>query len=143
MTDAYIPFSNKQKIARLIEVEGVEVLIRLQKPLEEPPESVKVTFEMKDGVPTLNYDDSWQEFGTCVIVESWSEATGTVITQGIRKALDQSDEQFSFSARYLLNSGTDEQWVEILKARKVDKVIKMTCGPVPSFVEPTVKKEKK
>lgn len=131
----------KQKIARLINMDGIDVLIRLQKPFEEPPENVKLQLQMVNGKPKV-YVEDWQEFGTCVIVESWSDATGCVFTHGIRKSDEQSDDQFTSAAKYLLNVGTDDQWIDVLKRRKIDKMLNLVCRPVPKFNEPKVKKEK-
>lgn len=143
-----------QKLSRTIELDGLELLLRLQKPFEEPPEDLglPLNFELDEENNLISFDmvfqdpEDWMEFGTCLIVEAWSEATQSVITQGIRKAEHQTDEEFTFGVRYMLNRGTDEEWIEVIKNRKLDKILKVACNNEAAlYQEPKVtdKKEDK
>lgn len=138
-----------QKLFRTLIVDGVEVLIRLQKPFEEKPDDDDMAGFIMDSEGVMRElseveGDAWMEYGTCIIVEAWSEASQSIVTQGIRKSETQSDEEFAFGARYMLNNGTEEEWLDVIKKRKLDRVLKLACNNKSAkYIEPTVKQMKK
>lgn len=138
----------EQKIVRQLKLGDLDLIIRLQKPFEEPeggaPVSVTFRINTRTGETTEIPDESYIEYGTAIVIEAWSNVTESVVTQGITKGEHQTEAEFAFGARYMLNNGTDEEWIEVLKARKLDKVFKLACDNTEcKFKEPTVKTKKK
>lgn len=138
-----------QKLFRNITVDGIDVLIRLQKPFEEKPDEDDMAGFIMDSEGVMRSieeveGDAWMEFGTCIIIEAWSDASQSIVTQGIRKSETQTDEEFAFGARYMLNNGTEEEWLDVIKKRKLDRILKIACNNKSAkYVEPTVKLKKK
>jgi hypothetical protein len=142
-----------QVIARLLELDGMHLLLRLQKPFEEPPEdnTIKVKIEIVDGKPKVTpipktnpNDESYIKYGTALIVEAWSEATKSVVTTGIKKPNDQSEEAFQFGVRYMLNHSTDRELINVLRIKGLDKQLKFQCGlDDTAVVIPTYKRLEK
>jgi hypothetical protein len=137
-----------QKISRIIQFGDLNLLIRLQKPFEEPPDAEEMTGFIVDTEGKISefegFDgDTWMEYGTCLIIEAWSEASQSIVTQGIRKNDTQTDEEFAFGARYMLNNGTDEEWLEVITKRKLDKILKLTCNNTSGKVADKILKQKK
>jgi hypothetical protein len=135
-----------QKIVRQIKLGDLDVMIRLQKPFEEPEDgkvNISLRIDTKGNISEVP-DESYIEFGTAIVVEAWSDVTNSVVTQGIRKSDGQTEAQFAFGAQYMMNNGTDKQWLEVLQARRIDKVLTLACCNKPiKFAEPTVKQKKK
>lgn len=126
-----------QVIARLLELDGMQVLLRLQKPFEEPPEdnAVEIKIELVNGKPKATplpirnpNDESYIKYGTALIVEAWSESTKSVVTTGIKKPFDQTEEAFQFGVRYMLNHSTDRELINVLRIKGLDKQLKFQCG---------------
>lgn len=132
-----------QVIARTIELDGKQVLVRLQKPFEEPAydQSLTVKVKLKDGKPVLEQvppkrkDDSYIVYGTVLVLEAWSDATKSVVTTGIKKTSDQTEESFSFGVRYMLNNSTDAEIVEVIKAKRLDTQLKFQCSDLDTAVK--------
>lgn len=106
-----------QVIARLVDLDGMQVLVRLQKPFEEPPDE-------DNGQPKGNYI----RYGTALVIELWSDATKSVITDGIKKPNDQTEEAFQFGVRYMLNHSTDKEIAHVLKLKGIHTRLRYQCG---------------
>lgn len=120
-----------QVLSRVITMDGIQLLVRLQKPFEEAPyeeqESSKaVQVKIVNGKPVQvkPKEEYVPEFGTCLVVETWCDATKSVITTGIPKPPDKTPEQFSFGVRYMLNNSTDEEIIEVLKIKRLHLQLK-------------------
>lgn len=104
-----------QKICRFINLDGKQIIVRLQKPFDEPP----------DDEDELQF---WEPYGTVVVVETWSKATGTVVGIPIFKPEDQSDEFYSYAVRSMLNFASDDQILLFLRAKKIDRTLKFIAN---------------
>jgi hypothetical protein len=119
-SDPETKIGKPQVIARLVNLDGMQVLVRLQKPFEEAIED-----ENKKPNPK---DESYIKYGTALIAEVWSDATRSVITDGIKKPYDQSEEAFQFGVRYMLNHSSDEEIAHILKLKGIHTRLRYQCG---------------
>jgi hypothetical protein len=133
--DAESKIGKPQVIARLLEIDGRQVLIRLQKPFEEPPEDYTVLTTNKAGKRVIEArkapvytDDSWIQYGTALIVEAWSDATKSIVTTGIKKPHDKTEEEFAFGCRYMLNHSSDTEIIHILRLKRLDFQLKYQLG---------------
>lgn len=124
-----------QKISRNIKLNGLDILIRLQKPLEEPSENDPNNYIFTESGDSFVADIE-HDYGTCIIIEAWSEATQTVMTQGIHREPEQANEDFEFAARYFLNKATDEEWLDTLNKKGVLKLLQATCVNGSTYEEP-------
>ena len=141
-----------QKICRVVDLDGLEVVVRLQKPFEELAQEITMLFNLDFDVEsnTFSLDSSikqpdieFETYGTCVVIEAWSDVTESVISHGIIASEGQTQEEFAFSVRYMMNNGSDEEWLEVLRNRGIDKVLKFACNNASAFVKDKVVKEKK
>ena len=133
--DSEAQIGKPQVIARLLEIDGLQCLLRLQKPFEEPPEDTTSCVIDKTGkkhiqtVKAQKYkDDEYIQYGAALIVEAWSDATKSVVTTGIKKPHDQTEEAFAFGVRYMMNHSTDTELVNILRIKRIDQQLKFQLG---------------
>jgi hypothetical protein len=118
-----------QVIARLIIIDGMQVLVRLQKPFEEQNEDKP--------------DEEYIHYGTALICEVWSDATKSIITEGVKRPREQTEEAFQFGVRYMMNHSSDEELIHVLKIKGVHTRLRFQCGlddtkvvlPVPPRLE--------
>ena len=118
--DAEDKIGKPQVLARLISLDGMQVLVRLQKPFEEPPEDDNAKRDPKD--------ESHIRYGTALIAEVWSDATKSVVTDGIKKPQDQTEEAFQFGVRYMMNHSTDAEIAHVLMLKGIHKRLRFQCG---------------
>lgn len=131
-----------QVIARLIEMDGKQLLVRLQKPFEEPTydDTLKVKVTINKGVPKVTpvvkppKDDSYIRYGCALVVECWSEATKSVVTVGVKRTPQQTEEEFAFGVRYMMNHATDDEIVNVLRTKSLDIQLKYQCSDFDSAV---------
>jgi hypothetical protein len=107
-----------QVIARCLEIDGRQVLVRLHKPWQGDISDIKVEVPVQ----------------TILIVESWSLSTKSVVSVEITRPPKVSEEQFSYGVRYMMNHASDLQLITIIKNRKAEGIIKFTCGKLDSSV---------
>lgn len=119
-SDAEAQIGKPQVLARLIYLDGMQILVRLQKPFEEPPEDDDKKPDPKD--------ETHIRYGTALIFEVWSDATKSVVTDGIKKPHDQTEEAFQFGVRYMLNHSTDAEIIHVLKLKSIHKRLRFQCG---------------
>lgn len=112
--DPEVKIGTPQIIARTINLDGMQILLRIQKPFEEASEDDKSTDHIK--------------YGTALIVEMWSDATKSVITEGIRKPQDQTEEAFQFGVRYMMNHSTDLEIAHVLILKGIHTRLRFQCG---------------
>lgn len=130
-----------QVLARVITMDGIQLLVRLQKPFEEAPyeeqpKPTQVKIIAGKPVQVKPIDESYLQFGTCLVVEAWCDATKSVITTGIKKPRDKTEEQFAFGVRYMLNHSTDAEIIEVLKIKGIHNQFKyQTCNKEDPKVE--------
>jgi hypothetical protein len=103
-----------QVIARTIMLDGMQVLVRLQKPFEEELEEDKGKTQIK--------------YGTALVVEVWSDATKSVITEGVKKPSNQTEEKFQFGVRYMLNHSSDAEIAHVLTLKGIHTRLRYQCG---------------
>lgn len=141
-----------QILARFLELDGRQVLVRLQKPFEEAeytdtPKRAIIKAD-EHGIREVP-DESHIRFGTALIVETWCDATKSVITTFIKKPNNFTEEAFSLGVRYMMNNASDSDIVEVIKLKKLDQQIKFQMGkddselilPVPPKTPPRKKKK--
>jgi len=112
--DPEIKIGLPQVIARTIMLDGIQVLVRLQKPFEEQIEDDK--------------NDNQIRYGTALIVEVWSDATKSVITEGVRKPKDQTEEAFQFGVRYMMNHSSDAEIAHVLMLKGIHTRLRYQTG---------------
>jgi hypothetical protein len=105
-----------QVIARTLMLDGMLVLVRLQKPFEETIEDAKGN--------AINQ----VKWGTALIVEVWSDATKSLITEGVRKPKDQTEEAFQFGVRYMMNHSSDQEIAHVLMLKGIHTRLRYQCG---------------
>jgi hypothetical protein len=135
--DAEEKIGKPQILARTLTVDGRQILVRLQRPFEEPdyddkPKGVAVVIRYDNGTPSVApapKDEKHIKYGTCLIVETWCDATKTVVTTGIKRPRDQTEEAFAFGVRYMLNNASDQEIIEVLKIKRLDVQLKFQSGP--------------
>lgn len=134
-----------QVLARTMVMDGLNITVRLQKPFEEPDydDELKVVVRIRNGKAHTVKDESYIQWGTVLVVEMWSDVTKSVVTTGIRKPPDKTEEQFSFGVRYMLNHSTDEEIIKVLRIKGIDKQLKFQQGPVEQVDLPKPPKQKK
>lgn len=103
-----------QVLARLINLDGMQVLVRIQKPFEEPPEDTDA--------------EDYTQYGCALVVEVWSDATKSVITTGVRKPNKDTEEAFQFGVRFMMNHSTDEEIAHVLKHKGIHTQLRFQCG---------------
>lgn len=127
----------KQTIARSLTMDGIDIVVRIQKPFEE--EDYELTDLKKDGLTPFKViadskgkarlepvpEDYYIVWGTAFIVETWCAATKTVITADFQRGTDQTEEEFAFIVRYMLNNGSDEEIIDLIRSRGIDTQIKI------------------
>lgn len=104
-----------QILSRTILLDGKTLLVRLQRPFFEKSE--------EDG-PSLDF------YETAICIDVWSDATKSVMTFGITKSADQTEELFTFGARCMLNNSSDKEIIEVLRIKRIDQMIKFATGSV-------------
>jgi hypothetical protein len=134
-----------QVIARFVILDGAQVLLRLQKPFEEREYDTpaKVVVRVRNGKAMTVPDETHIKYGTVLVVETWSDATKSVVTTGINKRPDQTEENFAFGVRYMLNNSTDEEIIKVLRLKGIDKQLKFQQGPIEPNILPSPPKEQK
>ena len=134
-----------QVLARFIVLDGQQVLVRLQKPFEEPdydqPKKAVIVAD-ENGIREVP-DESYIEFGTCLIVETWCDATKSVVTTGIKRPNELTEEAFAFGVRFMLNNASDAEIVEVIKLKKLDIQLKYQTGKDDSELKLPIPPKKK
>jgi hypothetical protein len=103
-----------QVIARVLELDGMQVLVRLQKPFEEALEE--------------DSKEDYIKYGCALIVEVWSDATKCIITEGVKKPRDQTEETFQFGVRYMMNHSSDQEIAHVLMLKGIHTRLRYQCG---------------
>lgn len=109
-----------QVIARILEIDGRDALVRLQVPWNGD-------IDEKTGKQLLSAP-------TLLIIEMWSDATKSVVTSFIGKAPRATEVDFAYSVRYFMNHATDAQLLELIKTRRADLILKYTTGKLDTSV---------
>jgi hypothetical protein len=108
-SDPELKIGKPQVIARVINLDGMQVLVRLQKPFEEAPEEDKPSSQVR--------------YGPALIVEAWSDATKSIITEGVRKPKEQTEETFQFGVRYMMNHSSDAEIAHVLMLKGIHTTV--------------------
>jgi hypothetical protein len=113
-SDPETKIGTPQVIARVIDLNGMQVLVRLQKPFEEASED--------------NKSEEYIRYGTALIVELWSDATKSIITEGVKKPKEQTEEAFQFGVRYMMNHSSDAEIAHVLMLKGIHTRLRYQCG---------------
>lgn len=119
-----------QVIARMVKIDGRQALFRLQKPYSEKQINLTLIYDFKTGELKAKPPDKEElaEFETLLIVEMWSDATKSIVTQAITKAPHVSEDEFSYAVRYMMNKATDSELEEVAKEKRLNIVFNFTTG---------------
>jgi hypothetical protein len=124
-----------QTIARFVNVDGRQALVRLQIPYLEYGEGSAPYInqmgpdgKLKEGEIAEN-----EMFEPMMVIEMWSDATKCIVSLPITRPDNRSIKLFTYGCRYMMNHATDEDILDLIKKKNIDVMLKYTAGDIEIY----------